>query len=225
VRWGFNRAVARELLMECWPFLVGALAIMVYMRIGHIMLRHLSSERELGYYTAAIPLYEAGNFIPTRTCLAFAAAIARKKQVSETAYLILLMNLFRSMLLAGVTLAAALYLARDVLVALVYGPQYHDAAEPLGILALALPFIFVGVVQLQWLVNERRSLLNLFKALSGAIVCVALNAVLIPTYGAVGAAWAAVAAQVTSAVAINLVLAPGIFRMQLGFRPTSLAAR
>ena len=49
----------------------------------------------------------------------------------------------------------------------------------------------------------------------GAIVSIAANFLLIPRWGAIGSAWAAVAAYFCSAVLSNIFIAPHAFRMQL----------
>jgi Na+-driven multidrug efflux pump len=76
-------------------------------------------------------------------------------------------------------------------------------------------FIFLGVAQGQWILNEQRSRLALLRTAVGALANVLANLALIPRYGAVGAALAAVLAQALAAVLSNSVLAPQIFRMQL----------
>jgi PST family polysaccharide transporter len=69
------------------------------------------------------------------------------------------------------------------------------------------------------MVNESRGILAINSAVMGAVASVLLNYVLIPEYGAKGAAWSCVISFTLAAVISNLIFAPRIFLMQLGIKP------
>ena len=58
-------------------------------------------------------------------------------------------------------------------------------------------------------------MISLYRTVFGAVSNVGLNVLLIPLYGAVGAAMASVGGQLVAALLSNLVLAPRILVMQL----------
>ena len=58
-------------------------------------------------------------------------------------------------------------------------------------------------------------MISIYKTLVGAIICIVGNILLIPIMGIEGAALVAVISQFTSAVLLNIVFAPKIFKMQL----------
>ncbi|EFB9716084.1 hypothetical protein FAD65_22475, partial [Escherichia coli] len=76
-------------------------------------------------------------------------------------------------------------------------------------------FMYLGVAQSLWIVNERKGKISLFKTILGALVCIIANTILIPKYGIAGAAVSAVLAQLTSAIMANIIVAPKILILQL----------
>jgi O-antigen/teichoic acid export membrane protein len=76
-------------------------------------------------------------------------------------------------------------------------------------------FVFLGVAQSVMIVNDRQSHISLIKTLCGRAVSVALNLALVPRWGAMGAAWAAVGSYFAAAVLTNIFVARTAFSMQV----------
>ena len=69
-----------------------------------------------------------------------------------------------------------------------FGQEFHAAAPVLMIYIWAGVAVFLGVASSQYLINENYNKLSFLRAFIGMILNVALNFLLIPTYGIVGAA-------------------------------------
>lgn len=221
-RWSFDWSVARRLLEEGWPFLVSAISIVAYMRIDQIMLTVLRGSRETGIYASALPLSQIWHLIPTTLAISVGPMLARRKLECERAYENALVWVFRGFGIASLAAAAATCLAAPFLVPLVYGPAFFDAVFVLQIHVFANLFVAMGVAQTLWVTNEGKSRILLIQTALGAVVSISLNLILIPQLGATGAAIAAVCAQASAAFLVNTLLAPRIFLMQMGIRPTAL---
>jgi PST family polysaccharide transporter len=65
-------------------------------------------------------------------------------------------------------------------------------------------FVFLGVGESLWTVNEALEKLAMYRTVAGAIVNVVLCFVLIPRYGALGAAWATLVAYAVASTVGNL---------------------
>jgi O-antigen/teichoic acid export membrane protein len=78
------------------------------------------------------------------------------------------------------------------LVMTLYGAPYANAVPVLSVLVLAQIFVSLGVARTQQLVVENRVVFSMFATTLGALSNVALNLILIPQYGAIGAAWATI---------------------------------
>ena len=98
---------------------------------------------------------------------------------------------------------------------LLYGFQYEQAIPVLEIYVLTNIAINMGIAQSLWLINEKKSIVSLYKTMSGAIFCIVGNLIFLPMFGIVGAALVAVMSQFISAVISNAILDKKIFIIQI----------
>jgi PST family polysaccharide transporter len=102
--------------------------------------------------------------------------------------------------------AISFYFLSDSIVARLFGPPYQEAAAVLAVSAWAAVFVFSGVVGDHWAIARNLTRQPMIKAVTGAVLNVLLNLVLIPRYGIVGAAAATLISQAVAAVGLNLLL-------------------
>ena len=141
--------------------------------------------------------------------------IARKKNSDPVGYEKSITQLFSLMWWTMLPVSVGIALFSHPIVALLYGPAYRASATVLAIHVFANIPVALGVSQSIWMVNEGKNTLSLSKTVIGAISNVLLNLLLIPKYGALGAASATVVSYFMSAIISNIILAPDIFKMQI----------
>lgn len=217
--WRAVAAQARQLLRQSYPFLLSGLSITVYMRIDQIMIKNMLGQRQLGIYAAALSISQLWHIIPTTVSISVAPDIARRKLQGQLEYERALLLLFRISGAAALCIAAMCALGAPILVKLLYGSQYTQAAPILAIHALSNFFVFQGVVAALWLTNEGAGHLYLMKTVLGGFTAVVANLLLLPRFGITGAAVGALFSFGISSVFSNLLFAPRIFLMQFGIRP------
>jgi len=215
--WGATIGTGKKLLLESWPLLLGGISVAIYMRINQLMLREMTGGRELGVFSAVLPFAEVWNVIPVTICTSVAPIIVRKKAEGEENYYAALQLLFSALAWCAIIISISIALVAPMLVKLLLGDQFRESVPLLMILVFSSIPIFLGVAQGIWIIVEGKSRLAFAKAFSGAVSSVFLNVILIPIYGAKGAAFATVASQMISAVISNAWFAPKIFKMQLQF--------
>jgi O-antigen/teichoic acid export membrane protein len=220
--WRYERQVARALLAQSWPFMLSALSITVYMRIDQIMLKAFSGAHEVGVFAAALPLSQIWQMLPMTLVVSFAPFIAKKRLIGADAYDSALLMVFRLFGVLALAVSLLTALLAPVIVPLIYGAQFMESVTILQIHVFTNVFLALGLAQGLWIANEGVGHILLKQTVVGAVVAVTANAVLIPRFGAIGAACAAVLAQACAAWAINTVLAPRIFLMQIGINPSRL---
>ncbi len=194
---------AKQLLNESWPLILSGLAIMVYMQIDQVMLREMIGNEELGLYSAALRFSEVWYFIPTAIVSSVFPSIVGLKKISEEAYYEQIGKLFKLLVLVAYFIAIPLSILSKHVIPLVYGVSYQDAGTILSIHIWASMFVFIGVGQGPWNLTEGYMKLSLQRTIAGAVLNVAINLVLIPLYGGIGAAIATVIAYGTSAFLMN----------------------
>jgi polysaccharide transporter, PST family len=187
------RAVARhvhELVQQCWPLLLSGVMVGIYLRIDQVMLGRMLGSEAVGIYSAGIFFSELWYVIPSAIVMSMAPVFAKTREIDPLLYQRQLERLFRWLALASYAAAATMTLISQTLVVLMFGAQYADAAGVLAVHAWTGVFVALGVASSQYLMLEDLNRISLQRTAVGALLNVALNLVLIPRYGPMGAAWA-----------------------------------
>lgn len=203
----FRGSRASGLLRESWPLLLSGFAVMLYMRADVFMLGLIAGDQSAGIYTAAARLSEVWYFIPVAAAAAVRPRLARLFAEGRWEEYRLGTQRFLSAAL-GVSLIAVVgvLVFGDQLVIALYGPAFASAGSVLRVHILAAPFVFLGLAAGQWFIDRSMTKIMMARSLVGAGVNVALNLLLIPTHGALGAAAATLVSYAIAGVLYNAVL-------------------
>lgn len=96
----------------------------------------------------------------------------------------------------------------DLAIRILYGAEYAPAGTPLKIVTWYTAFSYLGVARNAWIVCENRQKYLKYLYAAAAIVNVLLNALMIPSMGAVGAALASLITQISTSIVLPLLLKP-----------------
>jgi O-antigen/teichoic acid export membrane protein len=186
--------VGKALLKESWPLLLSGAMVVFYMRMDIVMVKLLSGEREAGMYAAAVRLSEMGYFLPAALASSVLPSLLRSREQGAEVYQGAVQRYFDLSAALGYCIAVPIAVLGPWMASFFYGEEYAGAGTVLQWHALAAVFVFSGVARSQYLTNEGRQRFSLMTTLLGAVVNFGLNWLLIPGHGAMGAAWATVAA-------------------------------
>jgi O-antigen/teichoic acid export membrane protein len=191
--WGtFDPGTAKIMLKNCWPLVLAHISVAIYMRMDQILIKELLGEREVGIYAAAAKISEAWSFIPVIVTNSLFPAILSAKKVDHLLYSERLQRLYSVMVLLALVVALPISLFSDWTVQTLFGAAYRDAGSVLKVHVWTGVFVALGTASSTWLLSESLQRLALFRTLSGAMASFFLNVALIPHYGIMGAAAAAV---------------------------------
>lgn len=213
-RWAFDRTEATALLAQSWPLMLSGLAVMVYMRIDQLMVSELVGGHELGLYAAVLPISQVWQTLPMAVATSLAPMLARQRHADAERYRRSLVWTFRGFFYAGVASAMFTALVAGPIVRMLFGEAYEKAAPVLAIHAVSNVFCFLGIAHSLWLTNEGIFSVRLIGTLLASGATIALNLLLLPHVGLIGAAWSAVAAQAVAAFLINAALDRPGFHLQ-----------
>lgn len=198
---------------------VGALARQMLNRIDILMLAPIAGAAATGLYSAAFRITYLLTFVPVllNTILSreFSAAYAE----GDWSHL-------RRLYLGGLAFAALvvgpmvliMVMGSDQLATLVFGDAYDGSGPLLQILAVSQGLQAMSIVSTALLTMTDRHHAYAVVNLAAIAVNIVLNLTFIPQYGAIAAAWAAVASS-----AIILVAQTGLATRRLATRPQSTA--
>lgn len=190
--WQFQWHQAEDLIKESWPLILSSLAITIYLRVDQVMLGELADDQAVGLYSAATRLSEVWPFIAIAIVNSFTASLIEAKTISETIYYEKWQTLFNWLALIAYGIAIPMTFLSTPLISLIFGAEYSAAGNVLSVHIWSALFVFLGLAKGVWVVNEGLTGYASVSSISGAILNVLLNLLLIPIYREMGAAIATV---------------------------------
>lgn len=196
--WRTSRQVTISLLRESWPLWISGISVIIYMRIDQIVLRILAGTHEMGLYSAALRISEQGYLIPMTLAAPMLTALAARDR-DDAPQAQLMRRYFSVSVMAAYVFALAIWLAAPSIYRIFFGVEYHESIRVIQIHVLGAPFVFLGVARTQILITLGMMRFAMWSTIAGAVINLGLNLILASRFGAVGAAWSSVGAQVVAA--------------------------
>lgn len=203
-RWIWERKLSLKFLGESWPVAIQSLALFTQLRIDQVMLGKLVSISEVAQYSVAVRFIDIFSLLPGVVINTFIPAITRGKELGADIYRNRLTNLYRLMFIMFLAIGIPTFLFAEDVVVMLYGVEYQAAGFLLSMLVIRLLFVNLGLAKLLFMVNEGLFKFGMITTILGAILSIALNYVLIPRYGAVGAIMANIVSFTVSEYVIEL---------------------
>ncbi len=201
---------AKELFGSSYHFILAGLMISIYGSTDKFMLKQMMNESEVGFYSTAVSLCNTWVFLLTAVIDSLHPVILQafeNKQLFERKNKQLYAIVFYTS--AGISLF--LSLLASPIVDMLYGEAYAPAAAPLRIITWYTAFSYLGVARNAWIVSYGRQNYLVYLYGGAAVTNVLLNAIMIPRWGASGAALASLFTQIST-----ILLFPAFIK---GLRP------
>ena len=191
---------ARQLLQKSCHFILPGLMVAVYAQTDKIMLKQLIGEAEIGYYSTAASLCNVWCFVLAAVIDAFYPEITNAHKTDAGLFARRNKQLYAILFYVSAAVSLLITCCAKPAVALLYGKAYLPAVTPLRVLTWHTAFSYLGVARNAWIVCENRQKYLIWVYAAAAAVNVLLNRLLIPAWGAAGAAGASLTAQVVTAI-------------------------
>ena len=182
-------------------FALAAIFTRLYAYTDSVLLRLLQGNIEVGYYSVAYKITFAFQFIPLAFVAALYPAFAYYSQHDKEQLVTTFTRSIQYLLLLAAPISFGLIIAAPYLVPQIYTGAFSQAVLPLQILITNLPFLFINFPLGSLLNAINRQKAQTLIVASGLVWNVATNLILIPRYGAVGAA----AASTTSTILVFIL--------------------
>ncbi len=178
-----------QMLKKAFPFVLTSFVNIVLFKVDHLMLSKMTGDRELGLYGSAYTIFEIIlAFFPVIIMNAAFPVLSMqfKNDINELKSLCnLLMKYF---LLLGLPVSVGTFLLGDAIILGVYGPEYGQAGTLMTVLGASIWICFITSLT-SWIITAiEKQHLVLISAAAAMVLNVVLNIILIPSYGAKGAA-------------------------------------
>jgi O-antigen/teichoic acid export membrane protein len=160
----------------------------VHWRVGLLTVQSLSGSYQVGLYSAAAKLVENLRAIPWFLFMAVLPAFVQTVQTDRTGLKDLVQRALRYALVLAFPLSVILVILSQLVVSVLYTAEYAASVAVLRICALGLVPLFAHWVFLNALVSLRMERQLIYVYLISVLVEGGLNTLLVPRWGATGAA-------------------------------------
>ncbi len=197
------------------PFALLILLMMFYYRVDGIMLERLLGPHDAGIYAAAFRLLDAAVMMaylfPVILLPTFSLMLKTKENVVG-----LFRLSFSAIMLFAVSFGFGAFFYKHDIMNLLYIDNVVFSAPVFGVLMICFVFIAAGNIFSTLLTaNGNLKYLNIL-ALSGMLINIALNFILIPAMGALGSAYASLVTQ-TLMCLMQLFFVVKIFKFKMNY--------
>lgn len=216
--WFYNREYAAEyqrrasisalkkLLKNSYPFIFSAVLMTVYGQTDKIMLKSYLDNASVGLYSVSLTLAGAISIIPSAIIEGFRPDIMNFKVSDPQRYRQRLQQVYGLVFWVSICYCVFITIFARPIIQLLYGSAYLGAVPSLALIVWYTSFSYFGSVNNIYMVAEGKSRWVQVTTLSGALLNILLNALLIPNFGIVGAAGASLITQVVANFLLLLIV-------------------
>lgn len=204
--WRVDREVIAGLIKRGAPMALAGIAALIYLRTDVIMLRYMVGEDSVGVYAAAARLCALAAFPALQITRALSPALIDGYRQSNTIFKKRYQLFVDLIFWLSSVVAFLLFAGAPIFMLLFFGHEYQAGTQVVRIMVWKGIFAALGFATGQWIIICNFHKMAPIRSVTGALINIVLNLILIPRYGATGAAIASVLAFAVSAFFINAIV-------------------
>ena len=191
----FDSSFLKKLQMEALPFGLFAVIITLYSYTDTVMLSFMRTDAEVGWYNAAYKIYEGLTVFPIIISVVLYPRLSQLFLLNKKAHSLLSSKAVKYVFVISFPIIiCGIVLSKDI-INILFGEEFQDSVVALQILLLGVAFVF-QIRLFQIILNSiDKQKVVMYIGLTGLILNVFLNLLLIPRYGFRGAAATTVASE------------------------------
>lgn len=173
-------------------------------RLDFLLLAYLSGAAAVGYYSVAVTLAESLWILPSAASTVLLPRVATMGEFQSKG---LTSTICRSVLLLMIVVAVIAFVVVRPFIPMLFGQAYLPATQPFVLLLPGTVFLTISKITSTHLVGIGKPILGTYVAAATLPVNATLNMLLIPRFGATGAAVAASFSYGVSAILLLIIFA------------------
>lgn len=200
--------LAKKMFAKSKYYIAAALMVVLYNGIANVLLVQIHGETENGYFAAANTCVMAVHFVYMAVIDTARPMILESRKDSVESFEQNIARVYSFTTWTAILQGLVFTLFAGLIIRILYGEEYALAIPALQVLVWNRSFSYMGHVRNIWILGEERHNLLWIINLGGAIASLVLNLLLIPIWGACGAALASVVTQFFTNVIMGFILKP-----------------
>lgn len=204
----FNMSRGISILRQSYHFILSAMMIAMYNSMDKFMLKQMLSETEVGYYSTAANLSTIWCFVLNSLIESMTPSIIESYHGDRNVFNRNNKLLYSMIFYISSAVALFFTLFGRLIIPVLYGEAYAPSVRPLVILSWLVAFSYMGVARNAWVVCEDKQKYLKYIFAAAALFNLILNYVMIPVWGASGAALASLLTQLFTSIFAPLLIKP-----------------
>lgn len=206
LKFSFGKSV--KLISTSWPYIISGLMAVVYSQTDKVMLKIMVGDLEVGLYSAGASCITLVSFVFSAIIDSMRPYILDLKNKNEEQYEKSVTCLYSIVFYLSFSFCVFCFFFGKYIIAILYGQDYVNSVQILKLIVWYAVFNFYGGAQSVWFLAEKKQKYLTILGTSGALLNIILNLLLIPAFGASGAAIATIVTAVIANVVLCIVITP-----------------
>ena len=204
--WRFDKEWACYLLRQSFPLLLSGVAATIFLQIDQIMIGNMIDKTSVGYFSVASKFVEVLLYVPTILIQTVSPLLVKERKNNLESFREKAQIFMNITVWLCVVCAIFMVLCSRYIVLWTFGMKYLASIVILQILSFKIVGVALNIVSGQLLIIEEKQKYFVLRSLSGCIVCVVLNLLVITRFGVGGVAAVAIATQLAAGFLIHLFI-------------------
>ena len=199
----FSWKKGKYLLSKSYNYILSGMMVAVYGQTDKFMLKQMLDDTSVGFYSLASSINNMWVFILQAIIDSIYPTIMKlHKDGDVPGFEKKNRQLYAIVIYVSMFVSIVFFVFGKYAIHFLYGEAYLEATEPLKIITWYTIFSYLGVARNAWIVCENKQKYLKYMYLSAAGINIVLNYLMIPIWGACGAAVASLVTQVCTSVVL-----------------------
>lgn len=190
----------KSLLRRSYHYILSGMMVAIYGQTDKFMLKQMLDETSVGYYSLASSVNLMWVFVLQAIIDSMYPTIMRLYEKNREQFDRKNRQLYAIVIYVSIAAAVCFVVFAPLVIRILYGNAYMPAVEPLRIITWYTIFSYLGVARNAWIVCENKQKYLKYMYLSAAFINIGLNYLMIPIWGASGAALASLITQICTSL-------------------------
>lgn len=194
----FSFELSVKILRESFPVLIAGIVVGLYMNVDVIMIEKFLDLKSVGVYSTGVKLVNVWLMIPTILSLVVFPRLIVLKRDQPSKFRYAMSCYYCLMFYFSIAIGFFMCLFSKFFIELLFKADFFNSIEIIKTYVWCIVFYFIGQATEKFFILNNKTKFMSYNALIGLFVNLSLNAVWIPRFGIVGAAYASVVATAYS---------------------------
>lgn len=204
----FSFDMAKRLFSKGKYYIVSSMMVTIFAQTDKVMLKLMMGDEFVGYYSAAVACAGMTSFVFAAIIDSMRPAVFQNKQESNEKYQHSMTLLYSIIIYFALLQSVGMTVFARLIVKILYGAQYAPTVGALQLIVWYTTFSYMGSVRNVWILAEGKQKYLWIINISGALINVVLNFILIPVWGINGAAVASLSTQIFANFILGFIIKP-----------------